>query len=197
MIIGLTGQTGAGKSTVCEFLKKRSFHIIDCDKVAREVTEKGSPLLKTLAENFGEDILFDDGSLNRRLLAEKAFCSEEKTKLLNSLTHPEITRKIEQKIKESQSEFVVLDAPTLIESGAYKMCQKIISVVADEKLRKQRIIARDNLTLSQAEIRIKAQKDDAFYAGYSDCVIYNNADEKSLLEKVKRALCEIGVVENE
>ena len=193
MIIGLTGQTGAGKSTVCEFLKEKGISVIDCDKVAREVTEKGSPLLLVLSQNFGGDILFEDGSLNRRKLAEKAFSSEENTQLLNSLTHPEITRKIEQKIKECQTEHVILDAPTLIESGAYKMCQKIISVVACENLRKQRIIERDNLTVSEAETRIKAQKEDSFYAEHSDFVISNDGDRDSLLENIKKALKEIGV----
>ena len=67
MIVGLTGQTGAGKSTVCDYFSKKGFAIIDCDKVAREVTQKGNPALLKLAECFGDDILSDDGSLNRKL----------------------------------------------------------------------------------------------------------------------------------
>ncbi|MBE6788129.1 MAG: dephospho-CoA kinase [Ruminococcaceae bacterium] len=194
MIIGLTGQTGAGKSTVCAFLKEKAIAVIDCDKVSREVTEKGSALLKKLADAFGADVLFKDGSLNRKCLAEKAFSSKEKTRLLNSITHPEILKAIKEKINELDAQNILLDAPTLFESGADKLCDKIIAVVADENLRKSRITARDNLTEKQVSLRLSAQKDDKFYIEKADAVIINNGGTSELKNNTEKALQKIGVI---
>jgi len=194
LIIGLTGQTGAGKSTVCAFLKEKAIAVIDCDKVSREVTEKGSALLKKLADAFGADVLFKDGSLNRKCLAEKAFSSKEKTRLLNSITHPEILKAIKEKINELDAQNILLDAPTLFESGADKLCDKIIAVVADENLRKSRITARDNLTEKQVSLRLSAQKDDKFYIEKADAVIINNGGTSELKNNTEKALQKIGVI---
>ena len=194
MIIGLTGQTGAGKSTVCDFLREKGIYVIDCDKVSRQVTEKGSKTLSQLAETFGNDIILEDGSLNRRELASRAFQSAEKTALLNSITHPAITESISKVISEQKEKHIILDAPTLIESGVYKLCDKIVSVLADSSVRKERIMARDNLTLSEAEKRMSAQKDDYFYKEYSDLVILNNGDRSQAIESAQQIFSEIGVL---
>ena len=194
MIIGLTGQTGAGKSTVCDFLKSMPFCIIDCDKVAREVTEKGSPLLVKLAEVFGKDIILDDGSLDRRLLASQAFETPEKTELLNSITHPAILDAIKAKISASNYENIILDAPTLFESSADNLCDRIIAVLCDENKRKERIISRDNLSLSQAELRLSRAKSNEFFTERADAVIYNDGALDELYKKVEKALNQIGVV---
>lgn len=194
MIIGLTGQTGAGKSTVCDFLREKGLLVIDCDKVARQVTEKGSKTLSSLADAFGNDIILEDGSLNRRELASRAFQSAEKTALLNSITHPAITEAIKKVIDEHKDKNIILDAPTLIESGVYKLCDMIVSVLADSCVRKERIMARDNLTLSEAEKRMSAQKDDSFYKEYSDVVILNNGDKTQAIEIARQIFSEIGVL---
>ena len=88
-LIGLTGKTGAGKSTVSKYLREKGAYIIDGDVVARQVLEDDKNLLLRLSEAFG-GVLNEDGSLNRKLLASKAFCDEESTKLLNSIIHPAI-----------------------------------------------------------------------------------------------------------
>ncbi|MBQ8869688.1 MAG: dephospho-CoA kinase [Oscillospiraceae bacterium] len=194
MIIGLTGQTGAGKSTVCKLLRQMSFLVIDCDKVAREVTEKGSPLLSRLAEAFGNDIISADGILDRRLLASRAFSSKDKTELLNKITHPEILNAIKTKISASTCENIVLDAPTLFESGADKLCDRIISVLCDENKRKDRIVARDNLSAEQADVRLSAAKSNEFFTERADAVIYNDGTLSELEKNLKTALNQIGVV---
>lgn len=194
MIIGLTGQTGAGKSTVCEYLKRMSVCIIDCDKVSREVTEKGSPLLSRLSEAFGNDIILSDGSLDRRLLASRAFCSTDKTELLNKITHPEILNAIKLKIAASNCKNIVIDAPTLFESGADKLCDRIIAVLCDENKRKDRIVARDNLTGQQADTRLSAAKSNEFFIERADAVIYNDSTFSELEKNIQTALNQIGVV---
>ncbi len=193
MIIGLTGQTGAGKSTVCHILSEMGFAIIDCDIVAREVTVNNKKLLENLASAFGIDILNADGSLNRKALAQKAFSSPQKTALLNSIIHPVILEEIEGRIKACDNKYVILDAPTLFESGADSLCDKIIAVIADEKIRLERILKRDDITQDQAQMRISAQGDDAFYIDKSDAVIYNNGSIEDVVLQIENAKKSIGV----
>ena len=194
MIIGLTGQTGAGKSTVCAYLSSMPFCIIDCDKVAREVTEKGSPVLDRLAAAFGKDIILEDGSLDRALLASRAFETSEKTELLNDITHPAILDAVKAKIVSATCQNVILDAPTLFESGADKLCDRIIAVLCDENKRKDRIISRDNLSLEQAKKRLMRAKSNEFFTERADAVIYNDGTPDELYKNVEKALNQIGVV---
>ncbi len=194
MIIGLTGQTGAGKSTVSKILEQKGIAVIDCDKVARNVTEKGSPVLSELSIAFGEDIILADGSLSRRELAIRAFETPQKTELLNSITHPAILDAIKKEIAVYGDKTIVLDAPTLIESGAHALCDKIVAVVASANVRKERILSRDSISDYEAEKRMSAQKDDDFYAQYADAMIYNNGGITELEESIKRVFNEIGVL---
>ena len=127
VIIGLTGQSGAGKSTVSHLFERDGFFIINADKVSREVTARPD-VLKMLENNFGESIILDDGTLNRRKLAGIVFSDKEKLQLLNSVMFPIVTKEIANKIEETDCRYFLLDAPQLFESGANKLCNKIVSV---------------------------------------------------------------------
>lgn len=175
-IIGLTGQTGAGKSTVAKILEENGLFIINADSVAREVVEKGEPTLLKLANSFGDDILNSDGTLNRKLLASRAFSSRENTDLLNSITHPAITERIRLKISqafENGEKAVVIDAPQLFESGENEMCDIIVTVAAPLEIRLHRIMNRDGVTEDEAALRINAQLSEEYYIKNSDIVIRN------------------------
>ena len=110
IIIGLTGPTGAGKSTAAAAAKSFGLQVIDCDKSARAATEKGTDGLKALVAAFGEEILLPDGSLDRRALAAAAFASPQKTELLNKTILPHIVKLV---LAEAEGKNVLLDAPTL------------------------------------------------------------------------------------
>ncbi len=179
--IGLTGPTGAGKSYVCRELENRGFKIIDCDIHARRVVENGSPLLSELAETFGQDII-EQGTLNRALLAERAFESKDKTALLNSIMHPAIISSCESEADG----LCVLDAPQLFEANAQNKCYKIISVLADEKIRTERIMKRDGISKEQALRRMSVQFDNDYFINHSDYVIYN--DNKNLSNQIDHIL---------
>ncbi len=185
-IYGLTGQTGAGKTTVANELLKKGWQVIDCDKVARQVVEKGSPVLPQLVKTFGEDILLPDGSLDRKALAQKAFSTEEGRTALNSITHPAITKQVAKQIIDEKDKFpvFVVDAALLSKSELYHYCSKTIVVVADEDIRLQRITDRDSITPEQAITRIKAQPDEQYYRSVADIVIENNGGEIDLTDIV-------------
>ena len=170
--VGLTGPTGAGKSYVCEIFRQKGFKIIDCDKIAHELTAKNSPILTELASEFGEDIV-KNGELDRKLLASRAFDTKEHTKKLNSILHPAIA----EKCKEEAQGLTVLDASQLFEANMQNDCYKVIGVLADEDVRIKRIIARDNITEQQAKLRMSAQFDNDYFIDNCDYIIYNNGED--------------------
>lgn len=174
-ILGLTGQTGAGKSTVAALLRARGFAVVDCDAVARTVTERGSPVLSALAASFGVDVLRADGSLDRHKLAARVFPSAEKTRLLNSLTHPAILSETKRQAFAFSEKNIpcVIDAPLLFQSGLDSVCDRTVAVVAPEELRLSRIMARDGIDEQTARTRMSAQEDERFYADRADILVRN------------------------
>ncbi|MBQ9694852.1 MAG: dephospho-CoA kinase [Oscillospiraceae bacterium] len=179
VIVGLTGQTGAGKSTVSRVFVEQGFSLIDADRIAREVVEPGSPCLDELFEYFGSTIRGENNSLNRRALASIVFTDAHKLEVLNSIIHPYITEEIFRRINQFAQEghiLILLDAPTLFESKASDFCDLIISVLADPEIRRDRIIARDHLTEEAALQRMQAQLPEEFFVKHSDYIIRNNAD---------------------
>ena len=175
-IIGLTGKTGSGKSTVAEKLSELGFGVVDADIIARKVVEKGSPLLKILAETFGEEIINPDGTLNRKELSKRGFATKSDTEKMNSVMHPMITEYMEreiQKLNNDGFEKIIIDAAALFESGFDKRCDVIVVVDAPYDIRLDRILIRDNMTLEAAKLRMDAQKNDEFYTDKADIVIKN------------------------
>lgn len=175
-IYGLTGKTGAGKSTVAEKLSALGFYVIDGDKIARSITEKGKPAISLLANEFGCDIIESDGSLNRKLLASRAFKDKESTAKLNGITHPIIKAEFEAEIIKAENNgyaYAVIDAAALLESSCKDLCEKIIVVTAPEEIRLERILQRDSITKEQALTRMNAQFLDEYYNEKADILIRN------------------------
>lgn len=192
LTIGLTGKTGAGKSTVADLLKEKGCYIIDGDVIARQITEKGSEVLPVLQKAFGEDILDDKGELIRKLLAQRAFADKESTALLNSITHPVIKQRCKNEMQKAESlgyKTALIDAAALLDSDCKDLCDKIIVVTAPEEIRLERILQRDGITPEQAMTRINAQKSDEYYFRKADIIIrtyppYNLQDELLKLEEL-------------
>lgn len=183
IVLGLTGQTGAGKSTLCRYLQTQGCTIIDADQAAREVVEKGTACIADVILEFGVEFLTVDGDLNRRKLAESVFTDKAKLKKLNDIMFPYIINNIKEKIEQTRlhtAGVIVLDAPTLFESGCDKFCDKVVSVIAAQELRCRRIIARDGLSEEEAVHRITAQHSEQFYVERSWIVLQNNEDEEEL-----------------
>ncbi len=194
LIVGLTGQTGAGKTTVSEMFMENEFYIINADMVARFVMSKGSACLNDVVSAFGLDIINQDGELNRKKLADIVFNDKLQLDKLNAITYPYILEQIQKMINSALtfcSNKILIDAPTLFESGCNRLCDKVVSVVANKDLRVRRIIARDNLTKSQAESRIKSQLDENFFRTHSDYIIENNSSKEDLQLKSLEVISQI------
>lgn len=194
MIVGLTGQTGAGKSTVSKVFAEKGFAVINADYTARIIVEKGKPALKEITDTFGLSVINPDGTLNRKKLGSIVFSDNEKLQLLNNIMYPAITTEIKNQIEYYNSQgkkFILLDAPTLFESNADKLCDIIISVIADYDIRKKRIIIRDGITPQQADDRINSQHSQNFFIRNSDYYIKNNDSIEKALSDTSRIAFEI------
>lgn len=187
-IIGLTGPTGAGKSTVGGILNEAGFYHIDGDKTSRDVTVKGSPALDEIKNAFGEGVISSDGSLDRKMLGSIVFSDKDKLNLLNKIIHKYITQNVKQKFKELEKsgyKGAVIDGAALYESGISSLCDKIIAVISSKERRLKLIMERDNITEAEAQKRIAAQKSDEFYTKGADYIIYNTGTAEDLRIKAK------------
>ena len=175
-IIGLTGLTGAGKSTVAQKLMAYGCYHIDADKVAREVINNNENVKNKLKMRFGDDVINPDGTTNRPLLATRAFADTDSTNALNEITHPAVTEEIQSIIKDISEigyRGVIIDAIALFESGEDALCDFTVTVVAPKEIRLERIMRRDNITEEKALERINAQKDESFFTSRADFVLWN------------------------
>ena len=175
-IIGLTGLTGAGKSTVAQKLIAYGCYHIDADKVAREVINNNENVKNKLKERFGADVINAGGTTNRPLLASRAFADEQSTLDLNAITHPAVTHEIKSIIKDMEEvgyRGIIIDAIALFESGLNALCDFNVTVIAPKEIRLERIMKRDNITEEKALERINAQKDESFFTSKADFVLWN------------------------
>ena len=183
VIVGLTGQSGAGKSTAARMFQDNRFYIVDADKVAREITSSTKTAEK-LAELFGNSILYDDDTLNRKALANIVFSDSKKLQVMNELLFPIIIKEIKHQIEWAPNTYVLLDAPQLFESKLNEICNVVVSVVAPREILIQRICNRDKISKDLAEKRLASQLDELFFIDHSTYVIHSDGDYKHLQTRV-------------
>lgn len=185
--IGLTGGIGSGKTTVADLLRSHGLPIIDADLIARDIVKPGQPALAELAQAFGHDILNEDGSLNRSLLATRAFVDAEHIELLNSITHPRIQAETARRFAAAEAageKAVVYDMPLLVDNGLDKAMDLVVVVDVDAETRVARLVAWRGLTEEDARRRLDAQISDEERLAAADVVIDNNGNLESLDRQV-------------
>lgn len=190
-IIGLTGQTGAGKSTVRDILKGKGAAVIDADSVAHGITDNNLDCIYDIVNHFSCLVLNEKGKINRKALGKLVFSDPKELAALNKIIFPYILEAIEHEVLTyiaKGSDNIVVDGATVIESGCGKMCDVLISVVAEEETRITRIIKRDGISKADAEKRVSAQKPEEFYIENSDFVIKNDSTPAELERGVNAVL---------
>jgi len=187
-IIGVTGITGSGTSTVTALLSEIFGGFVICaDKLAHEVMLKGQPAYDKVLDNFGKEVLDCSGEINRKALGAKVFGNRKKLAVLESIIHPEVIAKTHELLAQAVGfPFSVIDAPLLIESGMHKICHWVWLVTADNDIRLQRIQSRDGIDRETAVRRLKSRTGDDFLRPYAHAIIENNSDIVSLRQVVER-----------
>ena len=190
--LGITGRSGCGKSTVTAVFAAHGVPLTDADQLSREILLPASPLLPVLAARFGADVLNPDGTLNRRLLADRAFATPEGKAALDAITHPEIVRRIraaKQAALEAGAPLFVLDGAVIVGTEAEGECDRLCVVTAPFETSAARIAARDGIAPEMAARRLNAQTPESTLLAKADYVLRNDADLPAL-ETAASALCE-------
>ena len=183
--LGLTGQSGSGKSYICNKLKDYGFNIVDCDEVVKNIYDTDAALVEKLAFEFGD--IMTDGKVDRKKLGAVVFSDKAKLEKLNSLVHPAVIEQCKKLAKVP----CVLDAPQLFEARAESECFKTIGVLADKDERIKRITKRDNITEEEAEKRLSNQFSEEYFKSHCDFVIYNN-DSDNIEREIEDILHSLG-----
>lgn len=190
MIIGLTGGIACGKSTVAAMLAERGAFVVDADRIAREVVMPGEPALAEVAAVFGQAVIRDDGTLDRRKLGDIVFADPDKRKRLEAILHPAIRERMWARIRQVKADepgrIVVADIPLLYETGQQHLYDGVIVVYVPRKLQIRRLLARNpELGEARARERIDAQMDIERKKELAEWVIDNSGSPESTERQVE------------
>lgn len=183
-IVGITGGIGSGKSAVTELLEQQGITIVDADIVARQVVEPGTPALKEIERHFGTSVINQEDGLDRQKLRAIVFDNPQERKWLEALLHPLIREEILLQLSQSNSHYTVLSSPLLLETDQHELVDKIVVVDVSENIQIQRTMKRDNNSSDQVKAIIAAQKNREERIQSAHYIINNDADLKTLQEKV-------------
>ena len=190
-VIGLTGGIGSGKSTVSEYLSDKGYVVIDADKIAREIVKAGAPTLQRLVSVFGDEILNEDKSLNRKKLGSIVFGDNALCRQMNAIMHGEIFRIIKERIDENRvlgyNKALFLDLPLLFETAnaeLYEIMDKIWVVDTDDEIRIQRIMERDEVPKESVLQIMSNQMSSEEKRKRADVVIENSGSKEELYSKL-------------
>lgn len=187
-VIGLTGQSGSGKSTVAAIFARRGAFVADCDEVYHSLLKRGSPLTKELKKRFPSAV--KNGKVDRPALAEIVFSDKAKLDELNKVTHGVILDEVRKRLRSAEKEykFAVVDASQLFESGFDTECTAVIGVCADDETRIKRITERDGISREKALSRTKNQHNGDFFRVYCDMTVENTGTLDKLEESVDKII---------
>jgi len=186
-ILGVTGNIGSGKSTVSDRLAHHGAIVSHSDPLAKEILQNDPEILACLSERFGTDILDDSGTLQKHILAERAFKSRDDQLFLNHLIHPEVRRITSDRIEIARSQgklLFVVDAPLLFEAHADNLTDGVLVVVAERMYREGRVEHRSHISRVDFERRDALQMPIEEKIRRADFVIHNDGNLEELIEKV-------------
>ena len=189
--IAITGGIGSGKSTVSQLLRQQGYPVFDCDAISKEVTAAGSPLLKCLAGVLGYDIIKEDGSMDRSLVADIAFSDPDKYRQMTMLIQSAIRQRLLEQLRckeQEGSSLVFTEVPLLYEAGWQSLFDEVWLVTAEEQLRIDRVRRRSGLSEEQIRARMAKQLSQEEKESLADRILSNENGVEELSRQVEEAL---------
>lgn len=183
IILGLTGGTGAGKSSALAVLRELGGTVLDCDRVYHEMLAENEEMQKAVSKAF-PGVFRPDGTLDRRKLGQEVFMKKEQLEKLNVIVYRFLVPEIQRRLNEAEDGVCAIDAINLLESGLDQICDRTVAITSPTELRVRRIMARDRITEQYARMRITAQKPDEYYRGKCSCELNNDADTAEEFQRV-------------
>ena len=174
-LIGMTGRSGCGKSTVSAVAESLGILVLDCDGIYREMTSRPSDCLRAIRETFGDETV-KDGALYRPALREKVFRDSGEMAKLNEITSRYMTQEILSRLQSANAEIAILDAPTLFESGMQSVCNDLLCITAPEEACIHRIMLRDQISREDALLRLRSQRPESFFIENCNLHLHNDGD---------------------
>ncbi len=191
-VIGITGGIGAGKSTVLRILQENwNAYVIEADKVGHRVMEPGGSCYDQVVSLFGDGVVKDDKTIDRKKVSDIVFAAPDKLQALNAVIHPAVKSEIRKKISEERMvgrNLFIVEAALLLEDHYEEICDEVWAVLTDREIRIQRLMRDRGYTLEKCESIIANQKDDAFYHDKADFVLYNNQEPETLKDMIRDRL---------
>lgn len=194
IVLGLTGGIASGKSTADSFFSKKHIPVIDSDLIAHHILDCGEKGYKLVVAYFGTQFLKPDQTIDRSKLGKLVFSNPQKLAKLNEITHPLIFQEIEAKITQHRLKnepLIIVDAPLLFESGGLSYCDRSLLVAVPEKIQVKRLIARDQISKTEALQRINSQMPLAQKKELADYVVTNTGTIKELEDQLTGVLCNL------
>jgi dephospho-CoA kinase len=189
LIVGLTGGIASGKSSAVRIFERLGARIVDSDVLARRVVEPGMPALQKIRDRFGDEVLTDDGMLDRERLRDVVFTDDRALTDLNAIVHPavyeEIVREIEEYRRNPRGQILILDIPLLFESGGESLVDAVVVVYVDRETQIQRLRARDKFSREETINRIEKQLDLEEKKRRADFVVDNTGSFDDLERNVR------------
>ena len=192
MIIGITGGTGCGKTTLLKVIAEKGGLILDCDAIYHQLLTTDASLLKAIENRFPGTV--EDGQLQRKKLGSVVFSDESALQDLNKITHSAIKEEVLRRL-ECRPKLAAIDAIALFEGGLAELCGITVAVTAPAEVRVQRLMKRDSISEDYARSRIAAQHDEAWFRQRCDWILENNGTEMQFREKCLAFLENLDIIE--
>ena len=191
MILGITGGTGCGKTTLLQLIRQRGGLVLDCDEIYHQLLISDRALLETLHQRF--PLAFSDGSFDRKKLGSIVFADAQALEDLNTITHSAVRQEVLRRLEDAPP-LAAIDAIGLFESGLNRLCDLTVAVTAPEEVRVQRLVQRDSISPEYARSRIAAQPSARWFAERCDAVLENNGTAEEFRKKSIAFLDSHGII---